>query len=94
MDERAIHFKKNSEILYKYLPELSVPQISKWIIDFDFKLKIKKERSTRLGDYSSPRNKLNHVITINYNLKQFINQNFMNMLNFLFNLGNNFPRMI
>lgn len=71
MDERAIQFKKNSEILYKYLPELSVPQISKWIIEFDFKLKIKKERSTRLGDYSSPRNKLNHVITINYNLNKY-----------------------
>lgn len=71
MDERAIQFKKNSEILYKYLPELSVPQISIWIIEFDFKLKIKKERSTRLGDYSSPRNKLNHVITINYNLNKY-----------------------
>lgn len=71
MDARTIQFQKNSEILKKYIPEPCVQLIAAWIIDLDFKLKIKKERSTRLGDYTSPRNGLNHVITVNYNLNKY-----------------------
>ena len=71
MDQRAVQYQKNSEILKKYLPEQSVVIIAEWIIHYDFKLKIKKERSTRLGDYTSPRNGLNHTITINHNLNKF-----------------------
>jgi SprT protein len=71
VDLRAVQYQKNSEILRKYLPEQSVELIAEWIVKFDFKLKIKKERSTRLGDYSSPRNGLNHVITINHNLNKY-----------------------
>jgi hypothetical protein len=71
VDARAIQFQKNSEILKKYLPEQSVDLIADWIIRYDFKLKIKKERSTRLGDYTSPRHGLNHTITINHNLNKY-----------------------
>lgn len=71
MDLRAVQYQRNSEILKKYLPEQSVTLIAEWIITFDFKLKIKKERSTRLGDYTMPRNGLNHIITINHNLNKF-----------------------
>ena len=44
MDLRTIQYQKNSEILKKYLPGQSVALIAVWIVDFDFKLKIKKER--------------------------------------------------
>ncbi len=71
MDVRAVQFQKNSEILKKYLPEQSVGIIAEWIVELDFKLKIKRERSTRLGDYMPPRNGLNHTITINHNLNKF-----------------------
>lgn len=71
MTPREQQLIRNSEILRKYIPEFAVSQIAHWIIEFDFKLKIKKERSTKLGDYMSPHNGLNHVITINYNLNQF-----------------------
>lgn len=71
MDARAIQYQKNSEILKKYLPEQSVNLIADWIVRYDFKLKIKKERSTRLGDYTSPRHGLNHTITINHNLNKY-----------------------
>jgi hypothetical protein len=71
VDLRAIQYQKNSEILKRYLPEQSVETIARWIVEFDFKLKIKKERSTRLGDYTSPHNGLNHTITINHNLNKF-----------------------
>ena len=71
MDPRAVQYQRNSEILKKYLPEETVMVISEWIIEFDFKLKITKERKTRLGDYTSPRGDLNHTITINYNLNKY-----------------------
>ncbi len=71
MTPRELQLQRNSEILKKYIPEPAVPLIARWIIDLDFKLKIKKERSTRLGDYTSPRNGSNHQITINYNLNKY-----------------------
>ena len=71
MHQREQQILRNSEILKKYIPEFAVPQIAIWIIEFDFKLKITKERSTKLGDYTSPRDGLNHTITINHNLNQY-----------------------
>ena len=71
MDLRALQYQKNSDILKKYLPEACVPVIAVWIVEYDFKLKIKKERSTKLGDYTSPYNGTNHTITINHNLNKF-----------------------
>ncbi len=63
--------ERNQEILKKYIPEKATPLIAHWIIDLDFKLKIKKERSTKLGDYRAPFNGSNHQITINYNLNKY-----------------------
>ena len=71
MDVRAIQYQRNSEILKKYLPEQSIDIVARWIIEYDFKLKIKRERSTRLGDYTQPHSGLNHTITINHNLNKF-----------------------
>lgn len=71
VDARAIQYQRNSEVLKKYLPEQTVPVIAAWIVQLDFKLKIKRERSTRLGDYTSPRNGMNHLITINHNLNKY-----------------------
>lgn len=71
MTPREQQIQRNSEILRKYIPEFAVPQIAHWIIEFDFKLRITKERSSKLGDYTSPRNGMNHVITINHNLNPY-----------------------
>ena len=71
MHQREQQIQRNSEILKKYIPEFAIPQIAIWIIEFDFKLKITKERSTKLGDYTSPRDGLNHTITINHNLNRY-----------------------
>ena len=71
MDLRAVQYQKNSEILKKYLPEATVPLLAEWIVKYDFKLKITRERSTRLGDYTSPQNGGNHIITINHNLNRY-----------------------
>lgn len=71
MTARELQFQKNCEVLKKYIPEGAVETIARWIVDYDFKLKIKKERSTKLGDYSSPQNGMNHVITVNHNLNKY-----------------------
>lgn len=63
--------KRNSEILKKYIPAPAVDLIAHWIIDFDFKLKITKERSSKLGDYRPPLQGNNHQITINFNLNPY-----------------------
>ncbi len=64
-------FERNSNVLQKYIPEPAVSIIASWITEYDFKLKIKKERSTKLGDYRSPYGGQNHIITINYNLNKY-----------------------
>lgn len=71
MTTRTEQFERNCQILKKYIPENTVDQIAQWIVAYDFKLKIKKERSTRLGDYTAPRNGTNHLITINHNLNPY-----------------------
>ncbi len=71
MTLREQQYQKNCEVLKKYIPEPAVETIATWIVEYDFKLKIKKERSTKLGDYTSPQNGFNHVITVNHNLNAY-----------------------
>lgn len=58
-------------MLKKYIPEPAAPVIAQWVVQYDFKLKIKKERQSKLGDYRSPYNGSNHHITVNHNLNQY-----------------------
>src|SRR5688572_24707916 len=51
VDLREQQYGKNSQILAKYIPEGAVPLMARWIVDYDFKLKITRERNSRLGDY-------------------------------------------
>ncbi|CAN5360225.1 SprT-like domain-containing protein [soil metagenome] len=62
---------RNQSILHKYIPEKAVPAISEWIYKFDFKLKIKKSRSSKYGDYRPPFKGENHQITINYDMNKY-----------------------
>lgn len=63
--------ERNQSILHKYIPEKAVPVISEWIYKFDFKLKIKKSRSSKYGDYRPPFKGENHLITINYDMNKY-----------------------
>src|SRR4051812_32759457 len=63
--------QRNQSILYKYIPEKAVPIISEWIYKFDFKLRIKKSRSSKYGDYRPPVKGENHLITINYDMNKY-----------------------
>lgn len=66
--ERSEH---NKAILKKYIPEPAVDVIAGWIYHYDFKLKIRRSRSTKLGDYRAPLNNRNHQITVNHDLNQY-----------------------
>lgn len=69
MNKQAI---RNQSILNKYIPEKAVPIVVEWIYIFDFKLKIKKSRSTKYGDYRPPINgRSNHLITVNHDMNKY-----------------------
>ena len=63
--------ERNKSILHKYIPAPAVPLIAEWIVSFDFKLKIKKSRSSKYGDYRPPLRHTNHHISINRDLNPY-----------------------
>lgn len=63
--------ERNQSILHKYIPEKAVPVIAEWIYKFDFKLKIKKSRASKYGDYRPPVKGENHQITINHDMNKY-----------------------
>ena len=63
--------QRNQSILSRYIPEKAIPAISEWIYKFDFKLRIKKSRSSKYGDYRPPLNGQNHQITVNYDMNKY-----------------------
>ena len=63
--------ERNKSILKKYIPEKSVGTITEWIYKFNFKLKIKKSRSSKVGDHRPPHNGKNHTITVNHDLNKY-----------------------
>ncbi|TAL59709.1 MAG: sprT domain-containing protein [Bacteroidetes bacterium] len=62
---------RNKSILKKYIPEPAVDTIAEWIYTYNFKLKVKKPRSSREGDYTAPYSGKNHVITVNRDLNKY-----------------------
>lgn len=62
---------RNRSILERYIPLEAVPLVIDWIYRYDFKLKIKRSRDSREGDYTPPRKGKNHVITVNRDLNPY-----------------------
>ncbi len=62
---------KEEEILKEYLPEKSIGQVMKWIVQKNVHLKITKSRSSKYGDYRPPVVHANHRISINHNLNPY-----------------------
>lgn len=63
--------ERNKSILKKYIPEKSIATIIEWIYKYNFKLKIKKSRSSKVGDHTPPHNGKNHIITVNHDLNKY-----------------------
>jgi SprT protein len=66
-----IQLERNKAVLKKYIPESAVDTIAGWVYTFDFKLKIKKSRASKYGDYRPPIKGQNHQITINHDLNRY-----------------------
>ena len=62
---------RNKAILSKYIPEQAIDTITEWIYKYNFKLKIKKSRSSKMGDYTPPQEGKNHLITVNHDLNKY-----------------------
>jgi hypothetical protein len=62
---------RNKAILAKYIPVPAVGIISDWIYKYNFKLKVKKQRASKEGDYTAPHSGKNHTITINVDLNKY-----------------------
>jgi SprT protein len=63
--------ERNKAILKKYIPEKAVHPIAVWIVELDFKLKIKKGRISKYGDYRPPISGLNHQISVNRDMNPY-----------------------
>ena len=62
---------RNKKILIRFIPEPAVELMAEWIYRYDFKLKIKKSRSSKYGDYRPPLPGKNHQITVNNDLNPY-----------------------
>ena len=54
-----------------FIPIQAYKKINKWLSIFDCKVIITNPRQTKLGDYRSPINEKNHIISINNNLNKY-----------------------
>jgi hypothetical protein len=63
--------ERNRAILLKYIPEPAADIIVDWIYKYNFKLKVKRPRASKEGDYMAPHSGRNHVITINKDLNKY-----------------------
>lgn len=64
-------YLRNRRILEKYIPSDAAALVAEWIYRYDFKLKIKRSRSTKYGDYRPPLPGRNHLITVNNDLNRY-----------------------
>jgi SprT protein len=61
-----------NDVLKPFVPESSIPIISKWIQTYPLQIKISAERTSKLGDYRSPHgNTRFHRISVNRSLNKF-----------------------
>lgn len=63
--------EKYKSVLINYIPHQSVETIAEWILQFDFDLRITKERATKLGDYRNAYDGDRHKISVNHSLNQY-----------------------
>lgn len=63
--------RTDREIISKYIPEQTVDMVLAWIEQYNFRMRIKRKRSSKLGDYRPPFNGNGHFITINHNLNKY-----------------------
>ncbi len=68
---KELHKEKYRQVLANYIPQQAVDLMAEWILDFNFDLRITKERNSKLGDYRNPTPGERHKISVNHNLNQY-----------------------
>ncbi len=63
--------RTDREIISNYIPEQTVDMVLQWIDHYKFRMRIKRKRNTKLGDYRPPFDGRGHFITINHDLNKF-----------------------
>lgn len=71
VDEMKKPHRTDREIISNYVPEPAADMVLLWIEQYDFRLRIKKKRNTKLGDYRHPFKGKGHFITINHDLNRY-----------------------
>lgn len=63
--------RSDREIISNYIPEQTVDMVLYWIERYKFRMRIKRSRSSKLGDYRPPFGERGHFITINHDLNKY-----------------------
>lgn len=63
--------RTDREIISKYIPDQTVDLVLTWIEQYNFRMRIKRSRTSKLGDYRPPFDGRGHFITINHDLNKF-----------------------
>ncbi len=63
--------EKLREALGKYVPADAVDTCYEWIRTYRIRVRIKKSRATKYGDYHPPHEGMGHTITINHDLNSY-----------------------
>ena len=63
--------RTDRQIISQYVPDQTVDRILNWIEQYNFRMRIKRKRNSKLGDYRPPFNGNGHFITINHDLNKY-----------------------
>lgn len=66
-----MNIEQLANILSRHIPPAAAPTVAQYLDKYQVQLTIKWARSTKLGDYRSPRKGEKHAISINHNLNPY-----------------------
>ncbi len=67
----AVTGEELRKALAKYMPEDAVDTCFEWIRSYRIRVRIKKSRQTKFGDYHPPHEGRSHTITVNHDLNPY-----------------------
>lgn len=70
MDRDAV-LQRFTEALQPFVPQGTAPTMARWVVHFNFDLRITGDRKSRFGDYHHPVNRERHLITVNGTLNRY-----------------------
>ncbi len=71
MSDQGLTAEQVRQSLAKYLPGEAVDTCFEWIRQYRIRVRIKRSRQSKLGDYRPPQSGMGHSITINHDLNPY-----------------------